>query len=69
MGIRHARHTPHQVAERLSRDGIFVWHGNFYALPVTEALGLEPEGMVRVSPLHYNTTEEVDRLIDALRAF
>ena len=56
------------MAERLAGRGIFVWHGNFYALPLTEALGLEPEGVVRIGLLHYNTTEEIDRLLTALAA-
>ena len=46
-----------------------MWHGNFYALPLTEALGLEPEGVVRIGLLHYNTTDEVDRLLAALAEF
>ncbi len=40
--------------------------GNFYAPPLTEALGLEPDGLVRVASLHYNIPEEVDRLLAAL---
>jgi selenocysteine lyase/cysteine desulfurase len=46
--------------------GIFVWHGNFYAQSLSEDLGLEPAGMVRVGLLHYNTDAEVDRLLAAL---
>jgi cysteine desulfurase family protein (TIGR01976 family) len=60
--------TSEEVATQLARRGIFVWHGNYYALPLTEELGLEPGGMVRIGLLHYNTTEEVDRLLDALRS-
>ncbi|NRB12072.1 MAG: cysteine desulfurase-like protein, partial [Candidatus Thalassarchaeum sp.] len=44
----------------------FVWEGNFYALELTEALGLEPEGVLRVGVLHYNTMDEVDRFLDEL---
>ena len=36
-------------------------------VPLTEALALEPEGMVRIGLLHYNTSDEVDRLLAALR--
>ena len=46
--------------------GIFAWHGNFYALQLTESLGLEPEGLVRLGLLHYNTADEVERLLAAL---
>jgi len=66
FGIRHARLQPAALAEWLAARGIFVWHGNFYALPLTEALGLEPEGLVRIGLLHYNTAAEVDRLLAAL---
>lgn len=66
VSFTHARARPRAVATHLAQRGIFVWHGNFYALPLTEALGLEPDGMVRVGLLHYNTVGEVDRLLDAL---
>jgi len=66
VAITHERRTPLEIAETLAGEGIFVWHGNYYALPLTEALGVEPEGMVRIGLLHYNTAEEVDRLLDAL---
>ena len=67
VAITHSRHTPREVAQHLADRGIFVWHGHYYALPLTETLGLEPEGMVRIGQLHYNTRAEIDRLIAALR--
>jgi len=54
------------LAEHLGNRGIFVWAGNFYAQPLTEALGLEPDGLVRIGLLHYNTHEEVQRLLSLL---
>jgi cysteine desulfurase family protein (TIGR01976 family) len=66
LGITHQKLTPTKLAQSLAEQNIFVWHGNFYALPVTEALGLEPEGMVRIGLLHYNTEEEIDRLLSAM---
>ena len=66
LSVTHAEMTATQLAEELGRRGIFVWHGNYYALSLTEALGLEPEGMVRIGLVHYNTSDEVDRLIDVL---
>ena len=66
VSITHRRHAPRVVARRLGERGIFVWHGNFYALEVSTALGLEPQGMVRIGLLHYNTAGEVDRLLAAL---
>ncbi|UCC90084.1 MAG: cysteine desulfurase-like protein [Anaerolineales bacterium] len=57
-------YTPRQVAQRLGSEGIFVWDGNYYALAVTERLGVEESGgMVRVGVAHYNTLGEVDRLL------
>lgn len=59
--------SPHTAAERLDRAGIYVWDGNYYALAVTEHLGIEKSGgMVRVGPVHYNTIEEVSRFETAL---
>ena len=66
VALTHARLRPIEVAERLGEQGIFVWHGNYYAIAVTEALALEPDGMVRIGLLHYNTADEVDRLLGAL---
>ncbi len=58
---------PRLVAERLAREGIYVWDGNYYAINVTEQLGLEDKGgMVRVGAVHYNTLQEVERLENVL---
>ncbi len=69
LSITHQRFSPKEIATRLADAGIFVWHGNYYALPLTEKLGVEPEGMVRVGLCHYNTHEEVDRLLACLSNF
>ena len=66
LSITHQRQSPQSIAKRLADQGIFVWHGNYYALPLTEKLGVEPEGMVRIGICHYNTEEEVDRLLENL---
>lgn len=66
ISITHERFSPRIVAERLAEHGIFVWDGNYYALPLTERLGVEPEGMIRIGLVHYNTASEVDRLLDHL---
>ena len=58
--------SPQKAAEHLARHGIFVWSGNFYALPLTKALGVEPEGLVRVGLLHYKTADEIESLRRAL---
>jgi cysteine desulfurase family protein (TIGR01976 family) len=66
VAFTHATHSPMEIVEHLARRDIFAWHGNYYALPLTESLGVEPGGMVRVGLLHYNTAHEVARLMAAL---
>ncbi len=63
VAITHERFTSKQLAEKLAAEAIFTWHGNYYALPLTQRLGVEPEGMLRIGLVHYNTTAEIDRLI------
>ncbi|MFL5629326.1 MAG: cysteine desulfurase-like protein [Ktedonobacteraceae bacterium] len=59
--------TPLAVAQALAKEDINVWDGNFYALSVTERLGLEDSGgLVRVGLTHYNTQAEIDKLVAAL---
>ena len=60
-------HSPAKIAEPLGERGLYVWAGNHYALPYTEAAGLEPGGTLRIGLMHYNTIEEIDRLVNALR--
>jgi len=55
------------VATRLGEREIAVWHGNYYAVEVMKRLGL-PDGAVRAGFLHYNTADEVDRLLSELAA-
>jgi cysteine desulfurase family protein (TIGR01976 family) len=57
---------PADVAEHLGNRGIFVWHGDYYAVEVMRRLGLE-DGAVRVGFVHYNSAAEVDRLLAELR--
>jgi selenocysteine lyase/cysteine desulfurase len=67
VALRLARRTPHQLAEFLAARGFFTWHGNYYALNLTERLGVESTGgMLRVGLVHYNTADEVERLLGAL---
>jgi cysteine desulfurase family protein (TIGR01976 family) len=56
---------PEEVATHLGERGIFVWHGDYYAVEVMRRLGL-PDGAVRAGFVHYNTAEEVDRLLAEL---
>jgi selenocysteine lyase/cysteine desulfurase len=66
VSLTHHSKTPQELAAALGERGLFVWPGNHYALPLTEALGLEPHGTLRIGLLHYNTAEEVDRLLAEL---
>jgi len=66
FSLTHESIPPSEIATELGKRGIFVWPGNHYALPFTEAAGLEPHGTLRVGLLHYNTREEIDRLMDSL---
>ncbi len=69
VSFTHGRLSAIEIADRLGQLGLFVGHGNFYALQVSEAFGLEPQGVVRVGLMHYNTLSEVDRLLVALRSY
>ncbi|MCS7007032.1 MAG: aminotransferase class V-fold PLP-dependent enzyme, partial [Gaiellaceae bacterium] len=56
---------PGEVAARLAERDLAVWHGSYYAVEIKRHLSL-PEGAVRAGIVHYNTAEEVDRLLEAL---
>ncbi len=58
--------SPRDAATALGDRDIAVWHGNYYAVEVMRRLGLEEFGAVRAGIVHYNTAEEVDRLLDEL---
>jgi cysteine desulfurase family protein (TIGR01976 family) len=61
-------HKPVEIAAFLGDRGIFTWDGNYYALNLTERLGVEQTGgLLRIGLVHYNTADEVDRLLSALR--
>ena len=66
VSFTHDLLTPPEMAVALAEEGIFAWAGNHYALPFTEAAGLEPHGTLRIGLLHYNTEEEVQRLLESL---
>jgi cysteine desulfurase family protein (TIGR01976 family) len=68
IAVRIEGHTPLALATRLGERGIFTWDGNYYALNLTEHLGVEKSGgFLRIGLVHYNSVEEVDRLLAALR--
>jgi cysteine desulfurase family protein (TIGR01976 family) len=70
LSFRLGEHHPTKIATFLGERGIFTWDGNFYALNLSERLGVEQHGgVLRVGLVHYNTADEVDRLLAALREF
>jgi cysteine desulfurase family protein (TIGR01976 family) len=70
LSLRLGEHNPTAIAKFLGDRGIFTWDGNFYALNLSERLGVEVKGgVLRIGLVHYNTAEEVDRLLTALREF
>jgi cysteine desulfurase family protein (TIGR01976 family) len=68
FAVRIANHTPLQLATALGDRGIFTWDGNYYAVNLSERLDVEKDGgFLRIGLAHYNTLEEVTRLLTALR--
>ena len=60
--------TSESLAQALDERGIYAWHGNYYAWELSHALGREPDGMVRLGVAHYNTLDEVERTVVAVRS-
>jgi selenocysteine lyase/cysteine desulfurase len=61
------RQTPAEIAKALARRGVFVWSGHNYAVEPARWLGIyDHGGVVRVGPVHYNSIEEIDRLLAEL---
>lgn len=67
FSLRIPGHDPAAVAERLTAHRICAAHGHFYGYRCVEALGIDPaRGVLRLSMVHYNTVEEIERLVSAL---
>ncbi len=70
VSVRIGQHHPMEIAKFLGDRGIFTWDGNYYALNLTERLGVEEKGgLLRIGLVHYNTAEEVERLLAGLTKF
>ena len=68
LAVRIEGHPPLELATKLGERGFFTWDGNYYALNLSEHLGVEKSGgFLRIGLVHYNTLEEVDRFLAALR--
>ena len=61
------QHIPRDMARYLGEQGIFTWDGNYYAMALMERLGLGQQGALRIGLAHYNTREEIDRLVALLK--
>lgn len=67
VSMRKEGTEPEQLAQALADENIFAWHGNFYAVALSETLGVESSGgLLRLGMVHYNTLEEVDRCLTVL---
>jgi cysteine desulfurase family protein (TIGR01976 family) len=62
----HTNYKSSAVTKHIDQFGIGIRHGDFYAKKIIEYLGLvEKDGVIRVSLVHYNTIDEIDKLIEA----
>ena len=67
IAFLHDRLTPKEIVDHTDTRAIGMRNGNFYSWKLMERLGIPPtRGVARVSLVHYNSVQEVDRLIDAL---
>lgn len=67
VAFSHDSISPAIIAESLARQNIFVWSGHNYAVELIEALGLSDKGgTVRIGPVHYNSSDEIDEVLAAL---
>jgi cysteine desulfurase family protein (TIGR01976 family) len=68
VSFTHARMASAEIARALARENVFVWSGHNFALEVVRSLGIpEDDGVVRIGAAHYNTLEEIDAALDALK--
>jgi cysteine desulfurase family protein (TIGR01976 family) len=69
VSFTHDSVAPDDIAKALAEQNIFVWSGDFYAMEVAKMLGIYASGgALRIGPVHYNSVEEVDELLQCLRA-
>ena len=67
FALTHDQLRPRDAAARLGERGFATWDGDYYAVEIMRRLGLA-EGALRIGIVHYNTADEVDRLLAALEA-
>jgi cysteine desulfurase family protein (TIGR01976 family) len=67
VSFTHNRKRPGEIAESLANRNIFAWSGNNYALEPAKALGIQASGgAIRIGAVHYNSTEEIDYVLNVL---
>jgi cysteine desulfurase family protein (TIGR01976 family) len=67
VAVRKSGTTPEQLAQALAAENIFCWNGNFYAVSISERLGVEASGgFLRIGLAHYNTLDEIDRCLSVI---
>jgi len=68
VSFTHESITPDDIAKALAGQNIYVWSGDFYAVDAAKTLGVyDTGGTLRVGPVHYNSVEEIDELLQSLR--
>jgi cysteine desulfurase family protein (TIGR01976 family) len=67
VSFTHPATSPRELARRLVERRVDCWPGHSYAITLTEALGLAPDGVLRLGILHYNTEDEIDYTLAQLR--
>jgi cysteine desulfurase family protein (TIGR01976 family) len=68
VAVRIDGHTPIELARKLGERGIFTWDGHYFALDLARRLDVEAAGgWLRIGLVHYNTAEEVERLLEELK--
>lgn len=59
--------APADTVRRAHAAGVAIRSGHMYAYRLCQALGIPPEsGVVRLSAVHYNTVDEVERAVEAV---
>jgi selenocysteine lyase/cysteine desulfurase len=68
VAVRVEGHTPIELARKLGESGIFTWDGHYFALDLARRLEVEASGgWLRIGLVHYNTREEVTRVLEELK--
>ena len=67
FGMTMDKLLPNEIAEKLSKLGVFSWAGNLYAMELIKSLKLEDDGgLLRLGFVHYHSDEDVARVLNAL---